>query len=87
MAFDNIKALLTTAPVLAYLNFSKPFILDPDECDHSVGAVLSQYDKQGIEHLLTYFSCTLLLREEKYHMTQKECLAMVKEMKHFRSYL
>ena len=83
LAFDSMKSLLTTAPVLAYPDFTKMFVLDPDGCDHSIGAVLSQYDKQGIEHPITYFSHTLLPRKEKYHITQKECLAMVEEMKHF----
>ena len=83
MAFDSIKTLLTTAPVLAYPNFTKSFVLDPDGCDHSVGAVLSQYDDLGVEHPVAYFNRTLLPREEKYHTTQKECLAMVEGMKHF----
>ena len=70
-------------PVLAYPDFTKLFVLDPNRCDHSMSAVLSQYDEQGIKHSIAYFSHTLLLREEKYHTTQKECLAMVEDMKHF----
>jgi len=69
LAFDSIKTLLTTAPVLAYPDFTKLFVLDPNGCDHSVGAVLSQYDEQGIKHSIAYFSRTLLPREEKYHTT------------------
>ena len=72
VAFDSIKTLLTTAPVLAYPNFTKSFVLDPDGCDYSVGAVLSQYDDLGIEHSVAYFSRTLLPREEKVpHNTKR----------------
>ena len=63
LAFDSIKTLLTTVQVLAYSDFTKLFVLDPDGCDHSIGADFSQYDEQGIKHPITYFSCTLLLRE------------------------
>ena len=87
LAFDSIKILLTIAPVLAYLDFTKAFILDLDGCDHNVGVVLSQYNEHGVKHPITYFSHTLLPREEKYHTMQKECLAMVEGMKHFWPYL
>ena len=76
-----------TAPVLAYPDFIKSFVLDSDRCDHSVGVVFSQYDEHRVEHSITYFSCTLLPRKKKYHITQKECLAMVEGMKHFWPYL
>ena len=38
-AFETLKKHLTEAPVLAYTDFSKPFVLDTDA---SIGAVLSQ---------------------------------------------
>ncbi|KAK7925153.1 hypothetical protein WMY93_007463 [Mugilogobius chulae] len=41
-AFQTLKTKLTTAPVLAYANFQKPFILDVDASHNGLGAVLSQ---------------------------------------------
>jgi hypothetical protein len=84
--FNGIKELLTTTPVLAYPNFDKAFTLDPDGCDGSIGAVLSQYDDHGVEHPVAFYS-RILSREARYHTTQKECLAMVEGMKHFWPYL
>ena len=40
--FENIKALLISAPVLAALEFSKPFFLAVDASDQGAGTVLMQ---------------------------------------------
>lgn len=39
---QDLKAKLVSAPVLAYANFSLPFILEIDASDSGLGAVLSQ---------------------------------------------
>ncbi|KAL6465795.1 hypothetical protein MHYP_G00259280 [Metynnis hypsauchen] len=41
-AFQSLKAKLTSAPVLAYADFNKPFILEVDASHGGLGAVLSQ---------------------------------------------
>lgn len=46
---------LTTAPILAYLNFIEPFILTRDASFNGLGAVLSQH-QHGVEKVLTYAS-------------------------------
>ncbi|KAL7831244.1 hypothetical protein SRHO_G00307470 [Serrasalmus rhombeus] len=49
-AFEGLKSVLCSAPVLAAPNFSYPFKLDVDACDSGAGAVLLQEDSQGIDH-------------------------------------
>ena len=76
-AFDCLKQCLTTAPVLTFPNYSKPFILDTDASDAGIGAVLSQLDDSGREHVIAYASSTLSKPERRYCVTRKELLSVV----------
>ena len=85
-AFDRLKHMLVTAPILAHPDFTKPFILDTDASNHAIGAVLSQ--KSGNkERVIAYASRTLTKAERKYCVTRKELLALVYFVKYFRHYL
>jgi len=71
------------APILAYPDPTKEYILDTDASDHSVGAVLSQV-QGGNEVVVAYYSKTLSAAEKNYCTTRKELQAVVKVVKHFR---
>ena len=75
-AFQTLKELLTQAPILAYPDFEKPFILDTDASDVAIGATLSQII-DSVEHPIGYFSRTLTGPEKKYCVTRRELLAVV----------
>jgi len=85
-AFDHLKQRLMEAPILAYPDPAKEYILDIDASDHSVGAVLSQV-QGGSEVVMAYYIKTLAAAEKNYCTTRKELLAVVKAVKHFRPYL
>ena len=54
-AFEKLKATLTSAPILAHPDFSKPFVLDTDASNFAMGAVLSQVH-DGKERVIAYAS-------------------------------
>ncbi|KAJ8412025.1 hypothetical protein AAFF_G00142920 [Aldrovandia affinis] len=49
-AFNVLQTALITAPVLAYPDVNRPFILDTDASNIGVGAVLSQQGDSGEQH-------------------------------------
>ena len=57
-AFQNLKDAHTTAPVLGYVDFSLPFILETDASLEGLGAVLSQDQEDG-RRVITYASQSL----------------------------
>ncbi|XP_071498339.1 uncharacterized protein [Diadema antillarum] len=57
-AFNQVKELLTTAPVLALPNSVDPFILDTDASGTAIGAELIQV-QEGQERVIAYGSCSL----------------------------
>ena len=54
--FDTLKRALTTAPVLAYPDYTQPFILETDASLKGLGAVLSQKGKDGEVRVIAYAS-------------------------------
>ena len=52
-AFQQVKAMLSSQPILLAPDFQKSFLLMVDASDKGAGAVLMQQDEKGIE---CYFS-------------------------------
>ena len=86
-AFDELRRRLTSAPILAYPNFSRQFVLDTDASDTGIGAVLSQIDGEGQERVVAYGSRLLTKPERRYCVTRRELPAVVTFTKQYRSYL
>ena len=77
-----------TAPVLAFADFKKPFLLETDASIEGLGAVLSQKQDDGHYHPVAYASRGLKGGELKYHSSKLEFLALKWAMtEQFREYL
>jgi hypothetical protein len=86
IAFNKIKEALTSAPLLAFSHFDKPFVVYTDASNVGIGATLAQHI-DGSEHVTAYTSRTLNTPERNYSTTERECLAVVEAVKQFRPYL
>ena len=85
-SFDDMKDALTHAPILQFPNFEQPFVLTTNASDYAIGAVLSQ-GKLGHDLPVTYAYKLLTKAESNYSATEREFLAVVEYVRHFRHYL
>ena len=77
--FDQLKKALTEAPVLAYPDYSKPFILETDASLKGLGAVLSQKGDDNEIRVVTYASRSLRPSEKSmrdYSSAKIELMAL-----------
>ena len=86
-AFEALKAVITRSPVLAYPNFDVDFVLETDASVKGLGAMLSQYQSDGVLHPVAFASHSLSPAERNYGVTDLETLAVVWAMQHYRAYL
>ena len=57
-AFNRLKEVLVSAPIITLLDWSLPFEIMCDASDHAVGAVLGQRKDKNL-HVIYYASQTL----------------------------
>ena len=74
--FQELKMKCLTAPVLAFADFKKPFLLETDTSIEGLGAVLSQKQDNGRYHPVAYSSQGLKGGESRYHCSKLEFLAL-----------
>lgn len=86
-AFDSVRALLTTAPVLAAPDFSLPFSVAVDASDLGAGAVLYQEGPDGLDHPVGFFSRKFNHYQRAYSTIEKEALALLLALQHFEVYV
>ena len=75
-AFSLLKQVLLQAPVLKFVDYSKPFALETDASSEGLGAVLLQEGEDGKLHPIAYGSQSLTKAERNYHLGKTEFLAL-----------
>ena len=75
-AFEHLKAACLQAPILAFRDFDKPFLLETDASGRGLGAVLSQGQADGRYHPIAYASRIMNDAEQRCHSNGQEFLAL-----------
>lgn len=86
VAFTELKSVLTSAPILANPDFTKPFVIESDASENAVGAALVQ-NQEGETRVVGYFSKKLSSTQRKYSAVEKECLGVLLAIDNFRHYV
>jgi transposase InsO family protein len=75
-AFQKLKEMVATAPVLAFYSQTAPSIVAADASSYGLGAVMYQVQEDGRRAPIAYASRTLTDAERNYSQIEKEALAM-----------
>ena len=86
-AFDLMVANMLSAPVLAYPNPQKSYVLETDASNVAYGAVLSQEQDDGKWHPVAFMSKSFTPTEKEYHAHDRELLAIIAPLKEWRHLL
>jgi len=81
-AFRKMKKVIAKEVLLAYPDFSKPFVLHTDASATQLGAVISQDGKP-----IAFYSRKLNSAQTRYTTTERELLSIVETLKEFRNIL
>jgi len=85
-AFEDTKVALSNIKTLHYPHNHLPFTLTTDASNKAAGGVLHQI-KDGVSCPIEFFSRKFSITETKYSAFDRELLAIVMAVKHFRQFL
>jgi hypothetical protein len=75
---------LTSAPILQYPDWDKPFRGHIDASQLAVGNTLTQIDEDGLEHPVAFYSKKISPKEANYSVNDRERLALISFLQRFR---
>ena len=87
LAFEQLKNILCSKPILSMPDLSKPFSIQVDACDTGIGAVLLQEDPETKEfHPVSYYSYKLKPHQRSYATVEKELLGIIMSLQKYEVY-
>jgi len=86
-AFDELKRIFMTKPVLAAPDLDKEFRVEVDVSNYATGGVLSMKDSDELWRPVAFISKSLSNTERNYEIYNKEMLAVVRCLEAWRHFL
>ena len=84
VAFDTLKQLFSTQPILVHFDPDKPSVVEVDASDVVVAGILSQYDSEDVLRPVAYFLKKMSPQECNYEIYDKELLAIIRAFEEWR---
>jgi len=84
-AFEMLRQACIEPPTLITFQSNQPMKMETDASDLALGACITQ-EKDGRWHPIAYYSRKFTPQEERYDVHDKELLAIVSAIKHWRVY-
>ncbi|MBW0469483.1 hypothetical protein O181_009198 [Austropuccinia psidii MF-1] len=84
--FHQLKEAFTTVPNISHFNPSLPTIVETDESNYSLGAVLSQVSGSG-KHPIAFDSHKRISAELNYEIYDKELFGIIWALQRWRAFL
>ena len=85
--FNQIKRVLTKAPMLISPDYSKEFLIFFFTSTNTLAVVLLERNLEGLEQPISFFSRALRDVEMRYDIMEKKEYDLVKSLKAFRIYV
>ena len=85
-AFDHLREVFTTAPVLQLFNWDLETRVETDASDYAIGACLSQKHEKNWKPI-AFYSRKMTAPELNYDVHDKELLAIVEAISQWKIYL
>ena len=82
-----LKELVKGDPILMHPDHNCPFTLEVNVSQYVLGVVLSQQNDASRLQLVGYFLKTLILAKQNYDIYNRELLALVRSLEHWRHLL
>ena len=87
-AFQHVKGIIMSAKILRPADPNRSFVMYTDASPFGLGTILMQKDlSDGLLHPIEFWSRKLQNAERNYTINDKELMAIVKGLKHWRHWL
>jgi hypothetical protein len=86
-AFQKLKRAFLEAPILQHFDAEKPITLPTDASGFAIASFLNQFDGFGVLRTTSFYSRKCNPTEQNYDTYDRQLLAIVASMKHWRHHL
>ena len=85
--FEKVKRKLSTSPVVAFPDFTRPFMVVTDASDVACGAVLIQYNQNGGQSIVAACSHKFSPTEQRWSTIEREAYGVVFACRKFNYFI